>query len=461
MIRFCILIVFFCFSLIPVQAGIHVWFPDTLVCHETEIQLPVYVSFVQAADSVVAYECEIEYDPAYLSLLDIHETGSMVQSWGSPFLHLQTGQCRIAGFTSNHVGQQLTDTTHTWLFFHFWVDSDTSSMTEVRINHFHMYSLSGEMMIDSLKNGQLDIVVNFPPRVDPFPGVNILEDDSVSVPLTDYVHDPNDPWLSLDINFQPVSSLMIRLDTTGVLTIKPEPDWSGFASVPFQVTDRMGEKASGNIDVQVVPVPDPPTPFSLISPENDTVFFPDTQVYQFQWQPSENRDPGDQVRYRFFLSEDSLFQSSETLRFSNLNTPEISLNQGFAAGTYFWSIMAEDQEGFRQWCDSSYRFSVQAVSGFQHRQTGRFQMDQNAPNPFNQTTTVSFTLNRTGQTTLNIVDIRGIRVRALMHRMLAPGEYHVSWDGSNDRGQEVSSGIYWAVLKASDQIETIKICVVK
>ena len=461
MIRFYVLILIFLLPLANIRAGVHVWFPDTLACQDTDIHLPVYVSSVQAADSIVAYECTIEYDSTCLQLLQIDETGSMVQPWGTPFFHSQDGSCMIAGFTSNSSDQQILDLTRVWLFFDFQVNSDTSLTTQIKLPHFRLYTLSGEMTIDSLTSGQLNIVVNFPPEVESFPGVNILEDHSATVPLNEYVHDPNDAWNDLDIVFEPVSGIQTDLDPDGLLTIQPEPDWSGVASISFEVTDILGEQAVGHIDVRVIPVSDDPLPFSLIVPQNDTTLASGTRLYQFQWEPSVNVDPADEIQYRFYLSEDSLFHSQGTLVLFNLNTTEISINQTFTEGTYFWAVMAEDREGKQRWCDTTYRFHVETVSGFQSRPVRRFQIGSSAPNPFNHATTIRFQLDRAGDVTLDIIDVRGVHVRSLMHQRTEPGYYSVRWDGLNESGQAVSSGMYWAVLKASDRIRSVKICVVR
>jgi hypothetical protein len=283
----------------------------------------------------------------------------------------------------------------------------------------------------------------------------------VTIQLADYVRDLNDTWSSLDIGFSAISAIQIHLDSTGALTIKPDPDWFGTVSVPFQVTDPLGERAAGSIDIQVISVSDPPLAFSLISPRQDTTFASETPSYPFRWQPAENVDPDDQIRYRFFLSTDSLFHSPKAIRLSNLQISEISLNQTLEPGVYFWAVMAEDQEGLRQWSEEHYRFHVQEVSGIQSDPAVSFQLGRNRPNPFNHSTVIVFQLDRAVDVILNIVDVRGAIVRSLIHRRFDPGQHQVRWDGRNEAGHLIPSGVYWATLKASDRILTIKICLVK
>lgn len=77
-----------------------------------------------------------------------------------------------------------------------------------------------------------------------------------------------------------------------------------------------------------------------------------------------------------------------------------------------------------------------------------FGLEQNYPNPFNPTTIIPFTVPRTPDgkldTRLDIFGVRGRHVRTLIDRPLSPGTYRVIWDGRNQRGEPVPSGIYLA-----------------
>jgi predicted outer membrane repeat protein len=94
-----------------------------------------------------------------------------------------------------------------------------------------------------------------------------------------------------------------------------------------------------------------------------------------------------------------------------------------------------------------------------------FNLYQNYPNPFNPSTTIA--LDITGNAgiqqpmTLTIYDIRGRRVRTLIDTELVPGSYEIHWNGRNDRGVAVSSGIYLYTLKASEERFIRKMTVLK
>jgi hypothetical protein len=90
-----------------------------------------------------------------------------------------------------------------------------------------------------------------------------------------------------------------------------------------------------------------------------------------------------------------------------------------------------------------------------------FTLSQNYPNPFNQTTKIEFTLAKSGVVSLNIYDILGRKVRTLVSEHLSSGYKSVLWDGKNDSGKDVASGIYFYQLKVGDFSETKKLVLLK
>ena len=73
------------------------------------------------------------------------------------------------------------------------------------------------------------------------------------------------------------------------------------------------------------------------------------------------------------------------------------------------------------------------------------------PNPFNPRTTISYSVARTGPIQLEIYDVRGRRVRVLADGWRPVGEHSSSWDGLDDRGQPVASGVYFTRLQSVGQ----------
>jgi len=79
-----------------------------------------------------------------------------------------------------------------------------------------------------------------------------------------------------------------------------------------------------------------------------------------------------------------------------------------------------------------------------------FSLRQNYPNPFNQSTMIGFTLAKSGFVSLNIYDILGRKVKALVSEDLSSGNNSVLWDGKNDSGNDVASGVYFYRIKVED-----------
>lgn len=86
---------------------------------------------------------------------------------------------------------------------------------------------------------------------------------------------------------------------------------------------------------------------------------------------------------------------------------------------------------------------------------------ENFPNPFNPETQIRFELAATQDVKLAIYDILGRRVRFLTNQSFGPGFHVVNWDGRNDSGERVASGVYVYRIKAGDFISHRKMLMVQ
>ncbi len=82
------------------------------------------------------------------------------------------------------------------------------------------------------------------------------------------------------------------------------------------------------------------------------------------------------------------------------------------------------------------------------------------PNPFNPSVTVAFSVARQTQASLAVYDVSGTKVRTLFSGK-ATGRVEVVWDGTNEQGLRVASGVYFARLHAGSTTQTLKLVVVK
>lgn len=93
-----------------------------------------------------------------------------------------------------------------------------------------------------------------------------------------------------------------------------------------------------------------------------------------------------------------------------------------------------------------------------------FELLQNYPNPFNPVTNVRFTVGSDQpltHITLKIYNISGQLVKTLVDEEKTPGTYIVTWDGKNNSGKEVASGIYFYQLKSKNFRDTKRMIIIK
>jgi hypothetical protein len=90
---------------------------------------------------------------------------------------------------------------------------------------------------------------------------------------------------------------------------------------------------------------------------------------------------------------------------------------------------------------------------YMDRETPKFQLFQNSPNPFNPETWIPFALGKPEDVSISIYDVQGRLVRTMSLGTRPAGVYTgkdkaVHWDGTNANGERVSSGIYYYVMQA-------------
>ncbi len=89
------------------------------------------------------------------------------------------------------------------------------------------------------------------------------------------------------------------------------------------------------------------------------------------------------------------------------------------------------------------------------------ELGQNYPNPFNPATSFSFTLPTAGRVTISIFDIRGREMDTLADAVMPAGEHKVTWNGRDQLGMDVPSGIYLYQTQFNGQILTGKMTLVQ
>ena len=90
-----------------------------------------------------------------------------------------------------------------------------------------------------------------------------------------------------------------------------------------------------------------------------------------------------------------------------------------------------------------------------------FALRQNFPNPFNPTTIIQYALPKASQVRIEVYNVLGQRVRTLVDETQRPGYKTINWDGRDDAGNEVSSGVYFCRIQAGSFEESRKMTLLK
>jgi hypothetical protein len=150
------------------------------------------------------------------------------------------------------------------------------------------------------------------------------------------------------------------------------------------------------------------------------------------------------------------------------NSPELEPGAtvvGYTVGTEYtvdpssyayWHVTATDHAG-----NESEAATTSDVTEVTDSAPLRTALYPNVPNPFNPSTEVHFTLAAAGHVRLTVHDLAGRLVRTLVDGQLAAGRQHVGWNGCDDEGQQVASGVYVCRLEAAGHREMTRMVLVK
>ncbi len=91
----------------------------------------------------------------------------------------------------------------------------------------------------------------------------------------------------------------------------------------------------------------------------------------------------------------------------------------------------------------------------------KYQLKQNFPNPFNPSTTIRYSLSSPQKIYIRIYDVSGQLVKDIIEEHKQAGEYNVKWNGKNNSGQRVSSGVYYYQMTVGNETQAKKMILIK
>jgi len=234
-----------------------------------------------------------------------------------------------------------------------------------------------------------------------------------------------------------------------------------------------------------------PGAFSLTTPLNNAIWRLDAYSQQFQavWAASSDpykgwtstattpvTYPGDVITYTWKVKEEPLIAYPAdslgkwtTKTFSAAECVNIVNQLGGATTTKQWTVTwyVNATDGLfttastQSWLLTIVKAGITSVDDQKLAPTV-YALDQNYPNPFNPTTNIRYQLPKTSTVTLVIYNMLGQPVRTLLNGQQQEANYYtVVWDGTNDLGQAVSSGMYIYRIQAGDFVATKKMMFLK
>jgi hypothetical protein len=116
-------------------------------------------------------------------------------------------------------------------------------------------------------------------------------------------------------------------------------------------------------------------------------------------------------------------------------------------------------DGFSVRCVNDIPVGIDEHGGAEH--PNAFRLTQNYPNPFNPVTTIQYSLPSRSHVAIEVFNLLGQRVRRLIDETKPAGTYRIEWNGNDDSGNPVSTGVYLYHFRAGDVVQTKKMLLIK
>jgi hypothetical protein len=153
----------------------------------------------------------------------------------------------------------------------------------------------------------------------------------------------------------------------------------------------------------------------------------------------------------------SSFMSSITLKF------RLSVSLFAPGGTHKVSITYRLNAGFPSWMPYTYNVNtgVTAIEDHNADIPLQFFLSENYPNPFNPTTTIEYQIPKKTTVNIKIYNLMGQEVLTLVNEEKNTGLYSVNWDGKDNYGRMVPSGVYMYQMQAGTFFDVKKMILLK
>jgi hypothetical protein len=272
-----------------------------------------------------------------------------------------------------------------------------------------------------------------------------------------------------------VAPLVTATISGSMLTLAPDPNWHGEANYTVSASDGYSA-SSTNFNLTVTAVNDAPAAFDWVSTASSTINITQdaanlAEVYKLEWTESKDVD-GDAIDYLLYAQigvypAEEIYDTTST---SVQITYEEFIDNVFEpfpmlpGVTVKFSVLVTD--GIDTVKVTGYD-RVLFVNRYEYLSTEgegvptEFALHENYPNPFNPSTTLRFDLPEVSDITLTIYNMLGQKVRTFNMQSTPAGYYSITWDATNNFGQQVGAGVYLYQLQTKDFVKTRKMVLLK
>jgi hypothetical protein len=170
----------------------------------------------------------------------------------------------------------------------------------------------------------------------------------------------------------------------------------------------------------------------------------------------------DTLTYQLQFSNNSDMSDSTVI--SGIKSPSQIVNSLVSNKVYYWRVRSVNVKGQTSAYSSIGQFSVKSVTAVSKNGGNipkTFAVSQNYPNPFNPSTVINYALPKSSLVTIKIYNVLGQEVKTLVNSQLQAGNYMVQWNGDNNFGHTVSSGVYIYRVVAGEYVKTMKMMLLK
>jgi len=249
--------------------------------------------------------------------------------------------------------------------------------------------------------------------------------------------------------------LMARAQSRKLL-FKSVPDSNGDTRIMVMAFWNAMPVDSQLLHIKIAPVNDPPQPFPLMQPVNeDSSTFADVPIV-FRWKEAHDVDE-QELFYSLHIENGKSLITFEDIgrNWIELLPSEFSSQPG----RIFWYVSVTDGEFQVQSTDT---FSLKLLPNEASAKSPplnekSIHLGQNQPNPFNPITLIPLRLEKASNVELKVFNIVGEPVKTLINDYLPAGEYQFSWDGKDQQGVDLASGMYFYRLQAGNKTTSKKL----